>query len=293
MTTTESVAVLGAGGIMGRPMASNLARAGYAVRAWNRSPDKAEPLREDGVELFATPREAARGATVILTMLSDADAVLAAMDGEDGALAAGLDSPLWLQMSTIGIDGIERAVALAAERGAILVDAPVLGTKQPAEQAQLVILASGPDDVRDRVAPIFDTLGRKTMWLGPAGAGSRMKVATNSWLVAVVEGAAETIALARALEADPHELLDAFAGGPLDMPYLQLKGRAMIEGDFAPSFPLRHAAKDAAFAAEAALRHDLDLPALQVIRRRMAEAAALDGDLDVSGVYRLSTLRRP
>ena len=288
MATTETIAVLGAGGTMGRAMARNLARAGFTIRAWNRSPEKAQPLTADGAEVCDSAADAARGATVILTMLADADAdaVTGAMEGDAGALAAELGlEPVWLQMSTIGETGTERCIELA--RGAELefVDAPVLGTKQPAEQGTLVVLASGPDRLRDRLAPMLDAVGGRTMWVGGAGRGSRLKLATNAWLVAVVEGAAETLALARGLELDPSLVLDAVAGGPLDLPYLQMKGRAMIEGNFELSFRLALAAKDAALADEAARRRGLDLPLVTAVSDRLQQGVPEHGDKDLSATY--------
>jgi 3-hydroxyisobutyrate dehydrogenase len=174
MATKQTVAVLGAGGLMGFAMARNLAREGYAIRAWNRSREKAEPLAQDGAEVADTPAEAAEGAEVILTMLADADTVLDAMDRDDGALAAShAGDAIWLQMSTIGIEGTDRCLALAADRGLGFLDAPVLGTKAPAEQGNLVVLASGPEALRDRVQGLFDVVGARTMWVGEAGAATR------------------------------------------------------------------------------------------------------------------------
>jgi len=150
MTASGTVAVLGAGGTMGLPMARHLAKSGKAVRAWNRTGEKAEPIAEDGAEVLGTAAEAATGADTILTILSDADAVVSTMEGSDGALAGAGEGAIWLQMSTIGIEGIERCATLADEHGLVLVDAPVVGTKQPAEQGKLTVLASGPEDVRER-----------------------------------------------------------------------------------------------------------------------------------------------
>jgi 3-hydroxyisobutyrate dehydrogenase len=274
----DSVAVIGAGGTMGRAIAKNLAAAGFEVRAWNRTRERAEPLAEAGVTIADTPAEAARGADVVLTMLSDADAVLSSVEGV-------LADTIWLQMSTIGIEGTERCAELAEKTGVTFVDAPVLGTKAPAEQGELVIMASGPEDVRARVEPLFDAIGKRTMWLGEAGSGSRLKVVVNSWLVAVIEGVAETVALAEGLDLRPELFLEAIAGGPLDLPYAQMKGRAMIERDFEPSFKLRLAAKDAALAEEAARRHDLDLPLVSTIRRRLEEGAEMHGEEDLAATY--------
>src|SRR6478752_6537953 len=223
MADVDPVAVLGAGGTMGYGMARNLARAGSPLLAWDRTSAKAEPLAQDGARICATPAEAAAGARVILTMLTDAEAVISAMQGEHGALAGAGEDSLWLQMSKIGEQGTERCMELAEDRGIAFVDAPVLGTKQPAVEGTLLIMASGPDEQRERLQPIFDAVGQRTMWVGAAGAGSRLKLVTNSWLVAVAEGGAETIALAEGLGLDPTLLLEAIKGGGLDMPYLRMK----------------------------------------------------------------------
>jgi 3-hydroxyisobutyrate dehydrogenase len=218
-------------------------------------------------------------------MVADTDAVLACMEGPDGGLSSAGGEAIWLQMSTIGESGTERCADLAHRHGLEFVDAPVLGTKQPAEEGKLVVLASGPDRLRDRVQPIFDAVGQRTMWVGAAGQGSRLKLVTNAWIVAIVEGAAEAIALAEGAGLDPRLLLEAVAGGPLDLPYLQLKGTAMMERDFTPSFTLKLAAKDAALVEESAQRHHLQLPLVSAIRRRMEEGIDAHGDKDMSATF--------
>ena len=289
MTDELSVAVLGAGGTMGRPMARNIARAGMAVRAWNRSRDKARPLEDEGVGVFDSPAQAAEGTEVILTMLSDADAVLDVI--AEAAAGAG-DGAVWLQMSTIGEAGTDRCLELAGRHGLTLIDAPVLGTRQPAEEGKLVVLASGPDEPRERVQPIFDAVGQKTMWVGEAGAGTRLKIVANSWVLAVVEAGAEIIALAEGLNVDPGLFFEAIEGGPLDLPYLRLKTTAIIERNFDPSFSLRLAAKDAGLIEESARRHAIDLPLFTTIRHRLAEGAREHGDKDLSATYLTIGARR-
>jgi 3-hydroxyisobutyrate dehydrogenase len=283
MADRQTVAVLGAGGLMGLAMARNLARDGYAVRAWNRSRDKAEPLTGDGAEIFDSPAQAAAGADVVLTMLADADSVLDTINDVFSADLA--PDAVWLQMSTIGEAGTDRCIELAAEHELGFVDAPVLGTKAPAEQGKLVILGSGPDSLRERVAPIFDVVGQRTMWVGEAGAGTLLKLATNSWILAVVEGAAEALALAEGLGLDPQLVLDAVAGGPLDLPYLQMKGKAIMDRQFEPSFRLALAAKDASLVQDAAERHELDLPLVRTIRARLDEGVPQHGDKDMCATY--------
>ena len=289
MTSSAKVAVIGAGGTMGLPMARHVAEAGMQVSAWNRTGEKAEPLAGDGIQVTGSASEAASGADIVLTILSDAEAVVAAMEGDDGALAGTAAGTTWLQMSTIGIEGTERCAALADQHDLVLVDAHVVGTKKPAEEGKLTVLASGPEDAREPCEAIFDAVGQKTIWLGEAGAGTRMKLVINSWLLSLVEGLAETIAFAQGIDVDPARFLDAISGGPIDNPYAQMKGQMMIERSFEPSFKLELAAKDARLVLEAIERHDLDLPMLEAIRSQLAEAAAEHGEKDMAATYLASS----
>jgi 3-hydroxyisobutyrate dehydrogenase len=277
------IAALGTG-VMGAPMARNLARAGHEVRAWNRSPDKAAALRDDGVEVRDDPAAAAAGADVVLTMLADADAAL------DVARRANLaDGQIWWQASTIGLEGIEQCAALAEETGAVLVDAPVLGTRLPAEEGKLVVLASGPDSALDACAPLFDTVGQRTMRLGATGTATRLKLAVNLWVLVVTQGTAETIAFAQSLGVKPEWVLDALEGGALDLPYFRMKSKLMLDEDFPASFALALAAKDARLVAEAAERHGADLPVARAIAERFTQATeAGHGEEDMAATYRLS-----
>jgi 3-hydroxyisobutyrate dehydrogenase len=234
-----TVAVLGTG-TMGAGMVTSLRRAGLPVRMWNRDVEKAQALTGTGAEAFGSSAEAADGADVVLTMLLDADAVLDVV--RQAAPAAGTT---WLQTSTVGVEGADRTVQAARDLDLVLVDCPVLGTREPAAEGALTLLASGPEEVRERLAPVLDALGSKTLWLGEAGAGSRLKLACNSWLFMLTAGTAQAIALARALGQDPQAFLDAIDGGPVDSPYAHLKAGLMLAGDYPPSFGLTGAAKDA------------------------------------------------
>jgi 3-hydroxyisobutyrate dehydrogenase len=285
----QTIAVLGAGGTMGLGMSRNIAKAGMTVRAWNRTREHAEPLAGDGITVVDSPTEAVEGADVFMTILSDGDAVL---DVAGQVLPGAGDDAIWLQMSTIGTEACDRCISMAQERGLVLVDAPVLGTKQPAEEGKLVVLASGPDDARDRVEPIFDAVGQRTLWVGEAGKGSRLKVAVNVWIVALVEGAAESLALAGGLGLDPKLVIDAVSGGPLDLPYLQLKGGMMLERDFPASFKLELAAKDARLAEKAAADAGLDLPVVKAIAERLTVGAEEHGDEDLAATYLVSAPER-
>ena len=284
MAENTTVALLGTG-IMGAAMARNLLGAGIEVRAWNRSTEKAEPLADDGATVVEDATEAARGADFLLTMLADADAVEEVVG--DGVLQALAEGAVWLQMSTVGERGHATLAHLAAENGGVaFVDAPVLGTKAPAEQGQLVVLASGPEEVREKCEPVFGAVGGKTVWLGEAGEGSRLKLVVNSWIVGLLGVLAETIAFARATGVEPQKFLETIEGGPLGLPYAQIKGGMMIAEDFPTSFSARLARKDAALVLDAAGARDLDMAVATAVTARFDEAIeAGHGEEDMAAVY--------
>jgi 3-hydroxyisobutyrate dehydrogenase len=280
-----TVAVLGTG-TMGAPIAANLLAAGFPVSVWNRTRSRAQPLTDKGARLADTPADAAAAADIVLTMLADGDAALHTMISPEGALAAMAPGSVWVQMGTIGVEWSERLSEVAGRHGLIFVDAPVLGSDGPAWEGQLVVLASGPDAARKRVQPLFDTIGRRTLWLEPAGNGMRLKVSLNNWLVTQVEAAAETLALVETLGLDPHLLVDLMDDGPLGSPYAVAKANAMLARDFTPGFPLRLAFKDAGLALTAARDRELELPLTDAVTRRWADAiAAGHGDEDVSSAF--------
>lgn len=283
-----TVAVIGAGGVMGLPIARNLARAGFAVRAWNRTAAKLEPLAgEPRVAICAEPAAAARGAEVVISLLSDAPVTLQAMSFlDDGAAADLAPDAIWVQSATIGAEGSEHCAALAAAAGIGFVEAPLLGTKEPAEAAKLVVLAAGDGALAPRLAPVFEAIGRRTIWVGAEpDAASRLKLAINTWILALAEASAETVALAGGLGIDPELVFDALGGTPLDSPYLRGKATTMLAEDFEPTLSLALAAKDAGLADEAGRAAGLDLPLLGAVRGRLEQAARTHGAEDIGAVY--------
>jgi 3-hydroxyisobutyrate dehydrogenase len=285
MANDNVIAVLGTG-IMGAAMARNLLSAGMEVRVWNRSREKAEPLTDDGATVADSPTEAAEGAGFVLTMLADADAVAEAAGGENGALSALPEDGVWLQTSTVGLEGQEKLAGIADEHGVYYVDAPVLGTKEPAEQGQLIVLASGPEEVRERCQPVFDAVGSKSLWLGSAGAGSDLKLVTNNWIVGLLGALAETISFAEALGVDPNRFLEVIEGGPLGVPYAQMKGQMMIEEEFPTSFSANLARKDANLVLQAAEANGLRLPLTEAAAEHFDEAInAGHGEEDMAAIY--------
>jgi 3-hydroxyisobutyrate dehydrogenase len=287
----RTVGLLGTGR-MGAPMARNLAAAGFEVWAWNRTVARAAPLVDDGVCLADSPAGAATGAGVVITMLADGPAVEAAMRGIVGAAGAMRPDAVWIQMSTVGIAWTDRLAALAGEYGVMFVDAPVSGSTGPAEAGELLVLASGPGGARDVAQPVFDVLGHSTLWLGPAGNGSRLKLALNNWLAFLVEGAAETVALTEAMGLDPQVLVDTLGSSPLGSPFAVTKAKLMVEHDYAPGFALSLALKDAGLAVEAGSEHGVELPVTDALVKRWREAvAAGHGDEDVAVVSEQARVR--
>ncbi|MFJ9202660.1 NAD(P)-dependent oxidoreductase [Streptomyces flaveolus] len=294
MTDKLTVSVLGTG-IMGAAMARNLARAGLTVRAWNRSRDKAEPLAADGVGIADGPEEAVRDADVVLTMLHDGPAALDVMRRAAPGLRAGA---AWMQSTTAGLDAVEDLAAFAREHGLVFFDAPVLGTRQPAEAGQLLVLAAGPADARATVAPVFDAVGSRTVWTGEdgaAGSATRLKLVANSWVLAATNAVGEVLALAQALGVDPDGFFDAIAGGPLDMGYLRAKAGLIRDGALTPpQFAVTTAAKDARLIVEAGERNGVRLDVAAASAERLERAAAQGhGDEDMAAAYFASFDEKP
>ncbi len=286
MTDKLTVSVLGTG-IMGAAMARNLARAGHTVRAWNRSRAKAEPLVVDGVFIAGTPAEAVEGADVVLTMLFDGPAALDVMRQAVAALRPGT---VWVQSTTAGIEKIADLAAFAGEHDLVFYDAPVLGTRQPAEAGQLLVLAAGPVDARVKVTPVFDAVGARTVWTGEDGAegsATRLKLVANSWVIATTNAMGEVLALAQALGVDPQSFFDAIAGGPLDMGYLRAKAGLILGDQLSPAqFAVGTAAKDARLIVEAGQKNGVRLDVAAASADRLERAAAQGhGGEDMAAAY--------
>lgn len=282
-THITTVAVLGTG-IIGAAVARNLRKHGFVVRAWNRTAQKAQALAASDVEVFGTAQEAVKGADIVLTSLKDGPAVREALQATAPALSKGA---AWVQLSTVGIDANEELAALARRHGLAFYDAPVQGTRQPAEQGQLVILASGPLEGRAVVQPVFDAIGKRTLWVSEqAGDSSRLKLALNSWAFALTHGIAESLAIAKGLGVDPALVVDVVKGGPMDSGYFQLKAAAILAGDYTTSFSVANAVKDSQLVVDAARNAgvQVDTAVAGLERFRRARDAG-HGDKDMAASY--------
>jgi 3-hydroxyisobutyrate dehydrogenase len=268
---------------MGSGMARNLVKAGLDVTVWNRNPGRARPLADAGARIATDVAEAVAGADVVVTMLFDADSVAQVMEE---ALPAMAPDAVRVQTSTVGLEGTDQLAALAARHDVAFLDAPVLGTKAPAEQGTLTVLVGGPSALRDAVTPVFDAIGSKTIWVGDRpGEGHKLKLVANSWVGMVTVGTGQAIALAGALGLDPQLFLDVIAGGPLDLPYAQLKGKSMIAGEFPTSFAVSGVVKDLDLIAAAMRGADVHTDVVDAVAQAFRAADATGhGDEDMAAV---------
>jgi 3-hydroxyisobutyrate dehydrogenase len=275
------VAVIGAG-IMGSAMARRMLSAGLPVTVWDRSASASGSLAEAGAVAAGSAREAVRDAGVVITMLPTLD-VVGSVIFDGGVVDDFARGCVWAQMGTIGVEGtIMTRDRLAARRpDVVFVDAPVSGSKGPAEQGQLLILASGPTAAAEIVAPAFEAIGRKTVWLGEAGKGSQVKLIVNAYMSILIEGVAEALELADRMGIGHQQLEEVIEGGPLDAPIADAKLHKMDQSDFSAEFPLEWALKDVDLAIGAA--QGADLPLLSALSRQWRLAVdAGHGREDVS-----------
>ncbi|MDC9615013.1 NAD(P)-dependent oxidoreductase [Xenorhabdus khoisanae] len=277
------IAILGTG-IMGFPIAKHIHNSGYTVHAWNRTFEKAQPLKKEGIYVFSEPQDAVKHADIILTVLNDSKAVFDVLNMAAPTISSGT---ILIQLSTIGNKATTELALFAENKGIILYDAPVLGSKQPAENAELVILASGPESEKSLIQPIFDVIGKKTVWISDqVGQSSHLKIVLNHWVFTLTHGIAESLLLAKSLGLDPHLVPDLLKGGPLDSTFMQGKAGAMLSDNYDPSFTITNALKDAKLVAESALSVGLDLDGIQASLQRFEKAAESGhGNKDMAATY--------
>jgi 3-hydroxyisobutyrate dehydrogenase len=250
MSTQDSVpalprvAVIGAG-TMGGAMSTRLLSLRFEVHVWSRHPASTVSLVGLGAIGHEDVRDAVAEADVVLTVLPTA-AVTAEVMFDAMGIDAAPPGATWAQMATIGVSATESVYEVVRTRrpDVLFVDAPVSGSRGPAESGQLVILAAGPDSATPLLESVFNALGRKTLWLGAVGAGSRMKLILNTWLAFQTECAAESASLAKRLHVDPSVLVEALRDNPLASGYAMAKLDRILEGDYHADFSLDWALKD-------------------------------------------------
>lgn len=286
MSQQPSVAVLGLGA-MGHAFAANLIKKGFTTRVWNRTASKGDDLVAAGAVAGKTPRDTVAGIDVVIAMLADGKTTQSVLDGEDGILAGLKQGGILVQMGTIGVEATDQLIAQLKEQrpDVVFFDAPVSGTKGPAEQAQIVVLASGDRQAGAAVEPVFAAISKGVKWLGEAGRASKMKLVVNAWLISMVEGIAESSQLAQELGFSTDELWNVLEGGPLAVPYIKGKMDMFKSGDYTPQMQLTWALKDINLALKAGASRTL--PVMQNISDTWQKAVdAGYGDSDLSVVYR-------
>lgn len=276
-------------GIMGSAMATNLLKAGFNVTVWNRSTDKCSPLLSLGATVAASPRSLAESTDITIAMMATPAAVQSVRDGVDG-IAAGLSAGKgYLDMSTVDADTSTKSALLAHEKGAFFLEAPVAGSRKPAEDATLTIMAAGDRELYDSSLPVLEKMGKKIMFLGETGNAARMKLANNLVMAGMLTALSEGIALAAGSGLDTSQLLEVLDSGAVANPMFRMKGPQIVANkDFPTAFPLKHMQKDLRLALRLAEEVGQPLFATATINELYKSALAQGlGDQDFAAVSRV------
>jgi 3-hydroxyisobutyrate dehydrogenase len=277
------VGLLGVG-LMGSAMAHRLLDQGIAVVAWDRNAEHVRDLEGRGGEAAATPGDVIHGAATVITMLPTAEVIV---DLVQPLLTDWPQDTIWLQMSSVGAAEADQLTQAAKAHGVTLVDAPVSGSTHPAEEGQLTILASGPDSARTAVTPIFDVLASRVLWVGPAGMGSRLKLAANHWMITMVAALAESMNLCQVMGLDQQQFIALLDGGPLGSAYALQKLDEMRHHQYPAGFPVRLALKDLQLVSEAQRGSRATMPLLDAALERFTTASRDFADQDLAAIYEL------
>ncbi len=281
--TVDRVGLLGTG-LMGTAMAHRLLNQGVTVIAWDREPDHVQPLAARGAEVASTAAEVVSSAQAVITMLPTAEVVLAVVEP---LLDEWPKETIWLQMSSVGAHEADQLVELASTHGVTVFDAPVSGSTHPAEEGHLTILASGPEAARGQVEPVFDALGSRVQWVGEVGMGSRLKLAANHWMIAMVAALAESMHLCQLMGLEEQQFVTLLDGGPLGSSYGIEKLGEMQRHEYPAGFPVRLALKDLKLVREVASSSGVELPVLDAVLERMGDVENRHADDDLAAVYEL------
>ncbi len=275
-------------GIMGTPMALNLARGGHPLWVYDRRPEAAAPLDAAGARVCATSEEAARAADVTFIMVSDAAAVEQAILGPNGVLAGVKPGAAAVVMSTIPPEAARTLAARLGENGAEMLDAPVSGGEAEAAAGTLTIMAGGKPGVFERVKPLFERLGTTIVHVGPNGTGQLAKSCNQILVTLAIEGVAEAFTFARQNGVDPHRVREALLGGFAGSKALEVQGRRMLDRDFQPGFRARLHQEDLRIIMETAHEAGLALPGLALAAQQLnALIGSGDGELDSSALVKV------
>jgi 3-hydroxyisobutyrate dehydrogenase-like beta-hydroxyacid dehydrogenase len=275
-------------GIMGTPMAANLLKAGYPVMVYNRSPEKADPLVKQGAGLVSSPKALAKAAEVVIAMVTGPEALSDLLWGPDGAGGAFNHNKVFINMSSVAPRYTRELAQELEPSGVTFIDAPVSGTKKPAEEGTLLILAGGPQDKVKELEPLLLSMGKKVIYCGPAGQGSMMKMFINLLLGLMMEGFTEVLNFGHLGGLSLEGMLDTVFSGPLNCALFQMKAANLQNKTYPTAFPLKHMTKDAKFVVDTAFELGAPVPAGQMLlhlyRTGMAQGW---GDEDISAIAKV------
>ncbi len=277
------VGLLGAG-LMGSAMARRLLDRGIAVTVWDRDADQVRNLERRGAAPATGPGEVLSDATAVITMLPNAEIV---RDVVAPLLEDWPQRTIWLQMSSVGAAEADQLTQVAQAHAVTVVDAPVSGSTHPAEHGELTVLASGPDSARTVVQPVFDALASRVLWVGETGMGSRLKLAANHWMIAIVTALAESMQLCEAMGLDQQHFIDLLDGGPLGSPYALQKLDEMHRHEYPAGFPVRLALKDLKLVREVQTSSGTPMGVLDAVLERFAAASPDIANQDLAAIYEL------
>ncbi|CAH9114321.1 unnamed protein product [Cuscuta epithymum] len=281
----EEIGFLGIG-IMGKAMAMNLLRHGFKVTVWNRTLSRCDELVEQGASLGESPAAVVKKCKYTIGMLSDPCAALSVVFDKNGVLEQISGGKSYIDMSTVDADTSSKINEAIISRGGTFLEAPVSGSKKPAEDGQLVILAAGEKDLYGQVLPVFDVLGKKSFFLGQVGNGAKMKLVVNMIMGSMMNVFSEGLALADKSGLEQQTLLDVLDLAAVANPMFKMKGPSMIKNNYSPAFPLKHQQKDMRLALALGDENAVSMPLAAAANEAFKKARSLGlGDLDFSAVY--------
>ncbi|KAL7264116.1 hypothetical protein ACSBR1_002129 [Camellia fascicularis] len=273
-------------GIMGKAMSMNLLRHGFKLTVWNRTLSRCDELVEHGASVAETPAAVVKKCKYTIAMLSDPSAALSVVFDKDGVLEQICNGKGYIDMSTVDSDTSSKISEAITSKGGSFLEAPVSGSKKPAEDGQLVILAAGEKALYEEALPAFDVMGKKSFFLGHVGNGAKMKLVVNMIMGSMMNGFSEGLILADKSGLNPQTLLDVLDLGGIANPMFKMKGPTMIKKSYSPAFPLKHQQKDMRLALALGDQNAVSMPVAAAANEAFKKARSMGlGDLDFSAVH--------
>lgn len=272
---------------MGAPMAWNVYDAGYSLRVYNRTIERAEPFEDEGVSVCSSPAEVAESADVVITMVAGSDALVDVLRDTGEAVADVVEDTTVINTSTVSHETTIEAAELVTENGGQFVDSPVSGTIGPAEEGTLTVLAAGDEALVESVEQLLETIGNPVVYCGEVGRGTNMKLFINLLLGGMMECFSEALVFGEKHDLGISEMLEVVDSGGLGAPLFQAKGEKIRNGDFSPDFPVDLLSKDLNLITDAAGNSNVALPAIAASREAASATRGLGyGDKDMAAMIR-------